>query len=355
MLKLFKYHLPFRSPFKVSGRTYTHREGIILEYSEGEIVAYGEIAPLPGFSEESLEQVISVLNIQREILTGSFRDGSIAQIITVMDQIHGFPSLSFGLDMLWHDLQSKRKGIRIAELISSHKPGEVKVNFTAGLEEKDRILKKTSEKVGKGYQTIKLKADTDKERLIDIITALRENFKGIKIRLDANECWSKEQAVKILKELAEYDIEYCEQPVASGDPEILHSVADSVPVPIAADESLRNFSDAKALSDKQSVQYFIIKPMLFGKIHDIIVTKQMADAHNIKVVFTTALESIVGRTMIAELASVLGNKNIAHGLDTGSVFSSDLSTLTEIQKGCYHFPGKPGIPFTPDASLLDEI
>lgn len=355
MLKIYTYKLPFRSTFKVAGRNYDHRQGLILEYSEAGLTAYGEIAPLPGFSKESLDQILSILNIQRDILSDALLNGNIEEVIMILDQIHGFPSLSFGLDMLWHDLRAKRRGISISALLADSDPSEVRVNFTVGLADKESILKITEHKLGKGYDTIKLKVDQNKDRIIDIVSALRNRYPELKIRLDANESWSEDQAVEILNGLEKYEIEYCEQPVSAVIPKILKRISNKVRVPIAADESLRNINDAEVLSVQQSVQYFIIKPMLFGRINDIIVTKKLAEAHNISIVFTTALESIFGRTVIAGLASVLGNQNIAHGLDTGSIFSSDLADHTEILDGRYALTGNSGISLTPDTSLLDEI
>lgn len=75
MLKLLKYRIPFKSPFRIAGNEFSSREGIIMVFSDGEIEAYGEVAPLPGFNTESLQQVETVLKMNKDYLDNSFSQG----------------------------------------------------------------------------------------------------------------------------------------------------------------------------------------------------------------------------------------------------------------------------------------
>ncbi|MDZ7807109.1 MAG: hypothetical protein U5K71_08325 [Gracilimonas sp.] len=112
MLKYYKYHLPFSSPLQVSGKKFFHRDGVILTYEDPESgqTAYGEIAPLPGFSSEEIHEVIEVLRSNRGYISSSIKENNGAEALKVLDRIHRFPSLSFGLDTLLHDLAAKREG-----------------------------------------------------------------------------------------------------------------------------------------------------------------------------------------------------------------------------------------------------
>lgn len=358
MLKLYTYKLPFRQAFKTADNSYDHREGLILQYSENDLQAYGEIAPLPGFSRGNLAQVVTILQMQRTQLQSSLRDRNTDDLFFILHNIHQFPSLSFGLDMLYTDLRSQEEGLSFGRYVAKElktEPYSIPVNFTSGIRSPDEILKMINHKTKEGFDTLKLKAGKDRELLEKTIQRIREEYPDLRIRLDANESWQEEEAMETLSRLSNFNIEYCEQPVTSDRPELLKRLSDRSPVPIAADESIRNISDAKRLSEEQSAKLFIIKPMFFGRINDIIVTKQMADSHNISMVFTTALESAIGRKAVCELASVLGNENLAHGLDTGSLFLNDLSEKMVIKNGTYIPDDRPGLGLYPDASLLKEI
>lgn len=81
-----------------------------MVFSDGEIEAYGEVAPLPGFNTESLQQVETVLKMNKDYLDNSFSQGQAREVLNVLNQVHQFPSLSFGLDTLLHDYEAKKKG-----------------------------------------------------------------------------------------------------------------------------------------------------------------------------------------------------------------------------------------------------
>lgn len=51
-LALYRYQLPFTQPLTFHGKVEVAREGLLVRINDG----WGEIAPLPGFSKESLQQ-----------------------------------------------------------------------------------------------------------------------------------------------------------------------------------------------------------------------------------------------------------------------------------------------------------
>src|SRR2546427_377722 len=84
---------------------------------------------------------------------------------------------------------------------------------------------------GAGLRTLKLKVGgarhaEDEERL----RALRDAVgPDVRIRVDANQAWSADEAIEALRALAEYRLEYAEQPVPADDIEGLARVRKSSP------------------------------------------------------------------------------------------------------------------------------
>jgi L-alanine-DL-glutamate epimerase-like enolase superfamily enzyme len=95
--------------------------------------------------------------------------------------------------------------------------------------------------------------------------------------------------------------------------------------------------------------------MMFGNFSEISVTKELADSHYKCIVFTTSLESKIGRTVTSILASGWGTNKYAHGLSTGSLFKYDLGTNQEVDSGFIHIPKKPGIGIDLNFNHLKEI
>jgi len=61
MFKVYKYSFPFSQPFKTGAGTLNKREGLIIQYAEKGSEFLSEIAPLPGFSIETIHDVSDVL------------------------------------------------------------------------------------------------------------------------------------------------------------------------------------------------------------------------------------------------------------------------------------------------------
>lgn len=358
MLKYYKYHLPFNSPLQVSGTKFFHRDGVILAFEDPESgqTAFGEIAPLPGFSTEDLQNVIEVLRSNRGYINTSIKENNGNETLTVLDRIHRFPSLSFGLDTLLHDLAAKREGRSLANyLFEGDYNSKITCNATIGIQEVKTALKKAEQYIEEGYSTLKIKVGYQITREFRIIKQLREKYPDLKIRLDANQAWLPDEAIKHLRSLERFNIEYCEQPVIKDDIYGLKRVTDAVNIPIAADESLRNKKSAKDLSFVKAVDMVIIKPMLMGNYKDIFVTKEICDTHVIDSVLTTALETAVGRAAIAALSAGLGDPKYAQGLATGSFLKKDLSSDSWLNSSIVEFPDAPGLGINVQTEGLEEL
>ncbi|WP_421774848.1 o-succinylbenzoate synthase [Gracilimonas sp.] len=355
MLEVCTYRLPFKQPFRTAGDEFSHREGIVLIYKEGDIEAYGEIAPLPGFSDESIEQVIEVLKVNYDHLEESIGSGDGKQALSMLDQIHQFPSLSFGIDTLLHDLQAKRAGRPLGTFLFQHFPKTLKANATLSIQEPAQVVSRAKALVDQGYKTLKIKVGKNFNSEFKLLQDLRNQFPDIALRIDANQSWGKDEAIQNLKALDSLNIEYCEQPVHKDHFSDIAAVQEAVKIPLAADESLRNKKDAVELSELKAGRLFIIKPMLLGTLDTIFVTKRTADTHNIEVVVTTMLESAVGRAMTSILAAGLGNQKRAHGLATGSLLDKDISSDKWMDNPVVRFREKAGLGISLDKEGLKKL
>jgi L-alanine-DL-glutamate epimerase-like enolase superfamily enzyme len=98
--------------------------------------------------------------------------------------------------------------------------------------------------------------------------------RDMKIRIDANQGWSFDEAVFALQAIGQYDIEFCEQPMRTWYDDRLPELMQLSPVKIMADESVYNHHDARKQINSGSCHYINIKMAKSGgileakKIHD---------------------------------------------------------------------------------------
>ncbi|MFT2657903.1 enolase C-terminal domain-like protein, partial [Escherichia coli] len=79
------------------------------------------------------------------------------------------------------------------------------------------------------------------------------------IRIDANQGWEYNDALKVLLALGEYDIEFCEQPMRTWQDELLPELCKQSPIPIMADESVYTHHDAERIIRNKACHSINIK------------------------------------------------------------------------------------------------
>ena len=87
-------------------------------------------------------------------------------------------------------------------------------------------------------------------RIADELVHLR---RAVELRIDANQGFSVEDALRFVKETKKVKLELLEQPTPSGRPDMLGNVTDDVSIPVMADESLITLRDAFRLARKDLV------------------------------------------------------------------------------------------------------
>ena len=123
---------------------------------------------------------------------------------------------------------------------------EVATDVTISAGSPEALGSAAQARVAEGFTRLKLKVGTDAATDVARVRAVREAAgPDIGVRLDANQGWSREDAVAVIRALAEADlgVEIVEQPVAGEDIEGLAWVRERVDLPIMADETVYGATD----------------------------------------------------------------------------------------------------------------
>jgi L-alanine-DL-glutamate epimerase-like enolase superfamily enzyme len=189
-----------------------------------------------------------------------------------------------------------------------------------------------------GFRTVKIKVALDDgyARAAVVRDAVGP---AVRLRVDANGAWTREQALRMLHALAPLDIELCEQPTA-----LLEGLEDS-PVTIAADELLVAAPEL-ALQRAQAV---VLKPMALGGLLPALRWAARARELGRAVVVTTSLDGAIARAGAAHLAAAvlaagLATAPLAAGLATGRLLLEDLcADLLAPRNGVVALRAVPGL------------
>jgi O-succinylbenzoate synthase len=160
----------------------------------------------------------------------------------------------------------------------------------------------------------------DIERVAAVRDALDAAGPRGRIRVDANGGWSVEQAVRLLRQLARYSLEYAEQPCATLDE--LAQVRRLTDIPVAADESIRKAEDPLRVRAAGAADIVVIKVQPLGGVRAAL---RVAEACGLPTVVSSAVDSSVGLAAGVALAAALPELPYACGLATMALMTGDVT------------------------------
>ncbi len=146
----------------------------------------------------------------------------------------------------------------------------------------------------------------------------------VRIRIDVNGAWSLTEAEAHLAYLADLQLEYAEQPVASVEDmarlrEIL--ARRRIDIPLAADESIRKARDPFRVAELGAASIIVVKAQPLGGITRLL---HIVKATGLPAVVSSALDSAVGIAFGARAAACLPELPYACGLATGALLTHDV-------------------------------
>lgn len=142
-----------------------------------------------------------------------------------------------------------------------------------------------------------------------------------RVRIDVNGAWDVDRAVRMIRTLDRFDLEYVEQPCATLDE--LAQVRRRVDVPVAADESIRRAEDPLKVRAAAAADVAVLKVQPLGGVRAAL---RVAAECGLPVVVSSAVETSIGLAAGLALAAALPELPYACGLATQSLLGGDVVT-----------------------------
>jgi o-succinylbenzoate synthase len=322
--QIFYHHLNFIIPGGTSRGVLKNKPTWYIKIYHDDnpsIFGLGECGPIQGLSIESGDKMMDQLKkVQKSINDLSSLDLSL------------FPSINFGIENALKDLKNGGKRIIFKNSFLQGKP--IKINGLIWMGDKDFMINQIKSKIEKGFSCLKLKIGSiDFMEEISILKNIRKQFssKILEIRVDANGAFSSKNVLQKLDTLGKLEIHSIEQPIAVNQWDYLKKICEKSPIPIALDEELIQLKKEKNEFVKYiSPQYLVLKPTLVGGFEATRKWINIAEKNNINWWVTSALESNIGLSAIAQFCANYP-LTLPQGLGTGQLFSNNIPSPLEIK------------------------
>lgn len=334
-LTLHRFELPCRHPFTISRGTTTVQRTLIVELEQDGASGYGE-APETAYYGATMENVQAVLERVRPQIEAATLHDPAEFWETMCPLLRGdgnageptpatFPQCA--LDAAAHDLWGKLRGAPVWKLWGLSPDNNPPTDYTIGIDPLDVMVAKLDEFPGFPVYKIKLGTPDD----LAIVRRLREHTDAV-FRVDANCAWSAEETVRNSHELKQLNVEFIEQPLPPGDPDMSRAYRDSE-LPLIADESCQVERDV----DKCDHEYFHGINIKLPKCGGLTPARRMiarARQLDLKVMVGCFTESSVGISAIAQLLPLLDYAD----MDGTLLLAEDIATGVTIDRGRVMYP-----------------
>jgi O-succinylbenzoate synthase len=293
----FPYQRKFKIPLETRYGPWSVREGIILQLIKNEQqIGWGEIAPLPWFGSETLEQALNFC----QSIGSCFNEELIDEI---PDHL---PACQFGFESALKNISSQKLILKLD--LPPHKysyllpTGKKALDYFSTLSKEDQILVGDRENLTYkwkiGVESFSKESATFKK--------LVEQFpQNARLRLDANGGLTLEDAQRWLS-LADQvgSIEFIEQPLPPDQFSELLTLSQNFKTAIALDESVSSLKQLKTCYELGWRGIYVIKAAIMGSPRQL---ENWCQNKAIDVVFSSVFETFIGQQAVLALAQELNN------------------------------------------------
>ena len=318
-------HLRKRFPLAISRGVSTGSDNLFVGVTKEGITGWGELSPGGTEGADTAEAA------QKALETFCQQDLQSKSISEIWDlaRSQGVPACALaGLDIALWDWLAKKANLPLYKLLGIGKP-TVPTSVTIGINPPEVVKERVPLLLdGTGIKSLKIKLgspegrDADKAMFEQVVESTR-NY-DVNLRVDANGGWTTDEAIMMMKWLAERNTDYVEQPLKEGEESELPKIFHNRPLPIYVDESCRFSQNIPSWA--HCVDGVNLKLMKCGGITEALRIIATARAFNLKTMIGCMGESSISISAGAAITGLLDHIDLdSHlNLDPDPCVGADL-------------------------------
>jgi L-alanine-DL-glutamate epimerase-like enolase superfamily enzyme len=353
--------LPFRRPERWSFGEHREITSVVLEmHTDSGVVGLGEAVPGgpgPRTLLAAIEELAPLLegrdptqieaNVRRLYYAGGWyffqRTGNL---------------IIAGLEMAMWDILGKTLELPVHKLFGGRLRD--RVDFMYYLQRRDEDVRahcdEAVDAVNRGFQTIYIKVGDNEAADIELVAGLREAVgPHVRLRVDANEAWTVGTAVRMLRRLEPYDLEFVEQPVRMDDLDALMRLRGVARVPIAANQSAWTGQRTLEIIKRQAADVIVTDPHQEGGLGPFRKVVGLCELAGLPVVFHAYSGLTINMSAALQVLCSSPNCMLAHQAYAPGDIQGDVTTkIFDISTGSAAVSDEPGLGVTLDGDKLQD-
>jgi len=349
--------IPLATPYhlsKVMG-TLTHSDAVLIRITlEDGTGGWGECDPGGlNFTGDTGESVFADVRVRSRTMIGCNVEDWVRQ--GHGRNVRGTAGAVF--DVACHDTLGRATGIPVWQLLGEQRRDRIDVLWptSSGTAEDDLAI--INQRYAQGFRTYMLKmgdrpALSDLERLKRVLGAVQSD---VRIMVDANQGWSRDEAISFAEGAAALPLILIEQPVAADDHEGLHHVRQSG-CTVSVDESVQKPEDAERIIAADAADIFSVKISKNGGLANSAFIANVVHQAGKRILMNSMIELGLTQAASLHLGCTLPNLvDCGHAYMSTLRMSDDVTDFSDwVENGIAILPDRPGLGVKVDESKVNH-
>lgn len=354
--EVYRFSIPMH-PFTIATGTMHFAQNIFIRvHTDAGLYGVGECSAFPMIVGETQATCFEMA----KDFSAIWKNKNAADIEERLQELHSYTAfnatIKSAFDMALYDLAAKAAGQPLYLFLGGGKK-ELETDLTIGIDTPENMAKTAVDFVQRGVRIIKIKLGKNASEDVERVKRIREAAgASVKLRIDANQGWSYDNALFALAAMAPYNIQFCEQPMRSWNDNKLPALVKLSPIKIMADESVFGHYDALRIIKVGACDYINIKFAKSGGIHEAKKVNAVCEQHRIPCMMGGMLESRVALSAFAHFA-LAHNNIIFYDMDT-CLLGHTIDPVTggvQYKGFLLEVPETPGIGADVDEAFLQTL
>ena len=347
-------HVPLTSAISWSSGVRSGSTRLICEITTSDgTKGYGETICLLDFVPVVFEKLVVPLGLGRRIADVE----RLTRAAEGAGYYHHKRALVFALsalEMAMWDARGKIAGLALHDMWGGAYRDRIEMCAYVYISDPETVASMLAEYRDQGFSSFKLKVGLDPDQDVELVRTAREVLgPTANIRIDPNGAWTPSTAKRMIAKLAEFDLQYIEQPLLVEDIAGAARLAASSPVPICIDEGAYTLQETMTAIRMGAADVVLVDPHEAGGLWQCLKTGAVCEAAGIHVGMHSGGELGLTQAAYLHLAASMPNAKIA--LDTIYQHHADdiLKERIVFENGHAHVPTGPGLGVEVDPDKLE--
>lgn len=303
-IRLKRFEMPLRTPFKTSLQTVTERKSLLVEVADASgLKGYGECVAFttPWYTEETVASCRFVIEtVLVPLLTGRTLTHP-SEVWELFKAVKGNRMAKAAVETAVWDLYAKRRGMPLWQLLGGS-PQAVPAGVVVAAD-KAKIAGGVAEAALNGYRRIKIKVSPASD--MELLKKVVADHPELLFFADANGAFD-EASFGALLELDRAGFSLIEQPFGEQEWKLHARAKKEMKTPICLDESIKSSDDVQRMIDERAGDVVVLKMGRLGGWSETLKTMELCRRYAIGMWVGGMIEFGVSKAHNLALASLPG-------------------------------------------------